>query len=683
MKPPSGIPESVQEQRARPFTSAAHCLIDRRLDGDQAGCSAGDCTCACPDCCAARRRLSETIEPLRLDSRVLPAQPDPRSDPADRRFEAYGAAQDRRSTMEVRFKVAGAETGAVVEEAMRSRRPPPPRVMTGDKPRNRGAGLLPSPESLVIPSDARPDEPPAARRRPLTADQPRISVSEFEPDETYKARIRSYYKPGQPPDPRADPADRRFAGYAAAQRPGLFANVDFKTGPVPDLAHPGELVIGLGRADEHGLSEVVVALSDPSGFYVLDRGRFTVDGRRDVVLQAKLPERPAATFETLDGPKTAAEVAAQVGGSTAPTEAHGIPGHGGRISLVNAPKWEAVAARARKAGIEPDWALTGALWLALDKFESSEVRRRDAELACRKAVAKEARTGTKLGEARKAIESSTVWLREQVADIDPDLPVAELDEAQLRGVVGVELLRLRRELAEAQARADRAAREVEAGNFRHGELVAERAALRKDIEVARRVNKGMTDALRLELSEAQAERDALSSDLDARRPGQRPACAAPNAPGPAPLIVDWARRHNAAKAPDESPPGSTIEVTGGPETLGALGVKAPVVVEVRAYHPETRETSFARCPWGSTTPADIIIVAPTNDRDSLCEAAVALYQRRSGDSRRPFVMTGFVGGPPDVQQSVIMNPDDPEAERRHAWVGVGGVTITRVVKGGS
>ena len=527
MKPPSGIPESVQEQRARPFTSAEHCYIDRRLDGDQAGCSAGDCTCACPDCCAARRRLSETIEPLRLDSRVLPSpnesvpgQPDPRSDPADRRFEAYGAAQDRRSTMEARFKVAGAETG------LRSRRPPPPRVMTGDKPRNRGAwdeidaqaatqggghdptdrtvspgtevsAALGAVEDVILAEPAInpdptvamfraralataaslnefarrklfPDSPPrdlqAVMRQalvdagllpsPETAGQPGLSeplnidgstgpqspAASVEHDEDYKARIRGYF-PGPLP-----------AGLLRPLRPGegielqpelprvarpLFEGVEFKAGPIPELAHPGELVIGIGPADA-GLSEVVVAFSDPSGFYVLDRGRFTVDGWREVVLKAKLPERPV--------------VSAGADNFTASQ----LKRRRDRLERRLAHLQARTADRDPRT-VQYDTAEASALQTALALFDDA--------IAVRAPVRR--------------------WLRDQAASIDPDLPAAELDEAQLRGVVGVELLRLRRELEVARA-------ESEANNARIGEVVAERAALRRDLDAARVTNQLLT-----------------------------------------------------------------------------------------------------------------------------------------------------------------------------------------------
>jgi hypothetical protein len=263
--------------------------------------------------------------------------------------------------------------------------------------------------------------------------------------------------------------------------------------------------------------------------------------------------KPPPTFETPDGAMTAAEVAARVGGiaitsRTSDPNPLGIVlteevregeylGTNARISLVNAPKWDAVAERARKAGIEPDWSLCGALWLALDKFERSEqARKAEFEKRC-KAVAREARTGTKLGEARKeitrlaaeyegALQAAGVfcedlrlcqtWLKEQAADIDPDLRVAELDEAQLRGVVGVELLRLRRELAEARA-------EAEAERVRIGEVVAERAALRREL-AARAASTGP----------AFVTVDALAAAFDQRADGE---------PDPEPAIlarVDWA-----------------------------------------------------------------------------------------------------------------------------------------------
>jgi hypothetical protein len=146
----------------------------------------------------------------------------------------------------------------------------------------------------------------------------------------------------------------------------------------------------------------------------------------------------------------------------------------GLVSLVDPPDPEKLAAKARALGINPEKPKS-ALWLALNEAEHAQKRERAAREAQAKAVRSRDKTGTKLGEARKAIEQTEDWLRTQAADIDGGLPVAELEPAQLRGVIGVELLRLRRELSEARA-------EVEAGNARAGELVAERAALRRELE---------------------------------------------------------------------------------------------------------------------------------------------------------------------------------------------------------
>lgn len=439
-------------------------------------------------------------------------------------------------------------------------------------------------------------------------------------DEACKARVRGYFsgplpsgllrplRPGEgielPPDPRR------------VHRP-LFADVDFKTGPVPPLEHPGEMVIGLGPADETGRSEVVVMFSDANGSYVIDRGQVPLGLLglgREVVLKAKLPERPLPAIRTFAG----------------------------LVSLVDPPDPEKLAAKARAQGINPE-KLESALWLALDRSEEAEKRARAAEDARQKAVRSRDQTGTKLGQARielaqvkallfgaqrearengnsltlllawgvreieargvpvnpeddghtrwmleqkgqialaefraerataqrtadalelfrawgrraaglpadaedadirtalakmlresrRAAEENTAlhevgqrnladeleWLRNQAADIDPDLPLAELEPAQLRGVIGVELLRLRRELAEARS-------EVETGNARAGELVAERAALRRELGVSHK------DRERLQRAKVEAKAAA-----DMRADGE------PNPEPPILARMDWA-----------------------------------------------------------------------------------------------------------------------------------------------
>jgi hypothetical protein len=343
--------------------------------------------------------------------------------------------KDGKTEEEQRAEVEGIR--ARFEEAMRAARSPSPPACPPDVLADLRAGAAAEQEMVKARIRGRFDGPlPPGLLRPL--------------------------RPGEcielPPDP------------PRVHRP-LFADVDFKTGPVPPLEHPGELVIGLGRADETGRSEVVVMFSDANGAYVIDRGQVPLGLGREVVLKAKLPERPVPPFRTFAG----------------------------LVSLVDPPDPEKLAAKARALGINPEKP-ESALWLALDAAEEAQKRERAAREAQAKAVRSRDQVGTKLGDARLLLrqtqalldgarrdgreaaktkwlrdEVGLAWLRAQAADIDGDLPVAELEPAQLRGVIGVELLRLRRELSEARA-------EVEAGNARAGELVAERAALRRELE---------------------------------------------------------------------------------------------------------------------------------------------------------------------------------------------------------
>lgn len=342
-----------------------------------------------------------------------------------------------------------------------------------------GEHAKPSPESLVIPSEPRPDraeQDGLPRRRPLAADQPRVSIRDL----TLTQELV-----GSDPDPLLV---------------RLAEHLEFK-GPAydPRLFRKG------GQMDPEPIEDYKARI---------------LEAQRIADRSPPLNTPPAERVEVAGHPVDLTPGQDGMVCAAAP----GIPG------CFSQGEDRAAAL----ANIEEAIAVS-----EFDRphFTASELRRRRKRLVRRLEHLQERENRSSRGHAYDVAETSALqtalalfdgaldaratldWLRYQAASIDADLPVAELDEAQLRGVVGVELLRLRRELSEARA-------EAEAERVRAGQLVAERAAMRVELDTARMVNQAL----------AYPGRDAEGNLA-------RPKYGPPDGPGPAPEIIDWATRY--------------------------------------------------------------------------------------------------------------------------------------------